>query len=1070
MPILDAGDALDVERGVERVFAAGSAGERLRAIRRLFVEVADFEPASGEVSLAGRRANAELPNAAHRAASLEGFHVIYVDLNEADTSTNRVRKEEASDAARLIADQLGDDLLLVFTNAGASQLHLIYPDFTSATPTLRRMIVERDLSRRTAVQQVANIYHRWRALGSLRAALDEAFDVEAVTREFFAEYKRVFDNALSMVRGFDSDEDARLYVQTLFNRLMFVYFLSRKGWLSFRGDNDYLNALWRDYANALDSDEYADGGEPNFNYDRLRPLFFGGLNNPDSANLTENDASRRLIGSVPFLNGGLFEPSGLDARTGVSMPDEAIRPLMTDLFDRFNFTVMESTPFDIEIAVDPEMLGKVFEELVTGRHSSGSYYTPRPVVSFMCREALKGYLEGADTGLDPDAIAKFVDERDTSGVSLASARAVGAALDDVTVVDPACGSGAYLLGMMQELVELQTTLYNVVADSRSLYELKLHVIRRSLYGADIDKFAVNIAMLRLWLSLSIEYEGATPEPLPNLDFKIVTGDSLLGPDPSPSGYGDLFRHRVGSVAGSLSELKREYMISSDGARKDALRNEIQETQSQLRDAIADSPAPAGAVDWRVEFAEVFERGGFDVAVANPPYAVVSATQLRTMYPNGVDGIPNLNRHLRDMYKEGLYGRANLYGLFIQRSLQLLNEGGRLLFINPRTLLTDSYFRNLRKLIKRKSELRGVVLIEDRHNTFAKVLQKCIILHLAAKSSPSDWYGVKTLSVQIPSELNGAQDYFGIDSETVLMDEKHDHSFYIGVSDFEYDVLEIMECNAIRLADLGIKAETGKIQFDKYRKYARSAKSKGASRLIWSENVQRYAVRDSHKRVGKEWLSSDIAKQIQPNIIGNGIVTQRVSANEQPRRIIATLTTPGAMTNDAIYSENRTNFISLDGREDIGAFLLGTLNSSAMEYLFRRLNSNTQVSAGEINKLPFPAMPSDETLAEIAGMVRRIMELGGVDCPPDSAREVVKIERKLDDLIGSLYGLSRDDVYHIQNGLPSHETVYGLPRNRGPIKPMREIEDEAMIRLIEEGKTGEYVSHETMMEILRGSDG
>ena len=194
---------------------------------------------------------------------------------------------------------------------------------------------------------------------------------------------------------------------------------------------------------------------------------------------------------------------------------------------------MESTPFDIEVAVDPEMLGKVFEELVTGRHDSGAYYTPRPVVSFMCREALKGYLEGQDTGLESETIARFVDHHDTEGIGVAQARRVAEALAEVTVVDPACGSRAYLLGMMQELIELQVRLFNVTRDAKSLYDLKLEIIQRNLYGVDIDDFAVNIAMLRLWLSLAIDFEGDDPpEPLPNLDFMVVCGDSLLGPDPS----------------------------------------------------------------------------------------------------------------------------------------------------------------------------------------------------------------------------------------------------------------------------------------------------------------------------------------------------------------------------------------------------------------------------------------------------------------------------------------------------------------------------------------------------------
>ena len=160
----------------------------------------------------------------------------------------------------------------------------------------------------------------------------------------------------------------RSFVQTLFNWLMFVYFLSRKGWLTFQNDKDYLNALWQDY---LAQPTHGDS-----THTRLQTPFFSGLNNPDSRDLTQGLAT--LIGDVLFLNGGLFDMGELDDLDGVTVPDSAIERVLSGLFDRFNFTVMESTPFDIEVAVDPEMLGKVFEELVTGRHDSGAYYTPRP--------------------------------------------------------------------------------------------------------------------------------------------------------------------------------------------------------------------------------------------------------------------------------------------------------------------------------------------------------------------------------------------------------------------------------------------------------------------------------------------------------------------------------------------------------------------------------------------------------------------------------------------------------------------------------------------------------------------
>ena len=588
MPVANRDDALDVDDRVSRIFAADSTERRVVEIRALFVELLDFEePSSDEVALDGAPKGAKLPRSAYRIAALDGVHVLYVPLDAPDA--NRVRKADAAAAAKLIANQLGDDLLLVFTNARASQLHFILPSFDGARPTLRRMIVERDLPSRTAVSQVANIYHNYLDTNSIRAALEKAFDVEPVTKAFFSEYKRIFDLVEGAVSGFgggvEEREKRRMFVQTLFDRLMFVYFLSRKGWLSFDGDKDYLNALWRDCKTNPTSD-------PNFYRDRLRLLFFAGLNNYRSEDLSSERETRRLIGSAPFLNGGLFAMNYLDSRSVITVPDSAIEAILGSLFDKFNFTVMESTPFDIEVAVDPEMLGKVFEELVTGRRASGAYYTPRPVVSFMCREALKGYLEcRADIGLSAESIARFVDERDVFDISPSDARAVSEALDEVTVVDPACGSGAYLLGMMQELVELHTALYDVGVDARGLYDLKLSIIERNLYGVDVDEFAVNIAMLRMWLSLAIEGEGDTPEPLPNLDFKIVRGDSLLGPDPSAENYGDLFRHRVASVAAKFDDLKAKHMRATTGKDKDAIEQDIEQVRTDLRATLADSPAP-----------------------------------------------------------------------------------------------------------------------------------------------------------------------------------------------------------------------------------------------------------------------------------------------------------------------------------------------------------------------------------------------------------------------------------------------------------------------------------------------
>ena len=522
MPIANVRDAVEVEKRLDDILDEDDAERRVGHIRTLFVETLDWQYAYGLISLHNAR-NDNLPSDANLIASRDGASAVYIPLTDAET--DRVTTAAVNAAARSLNDTLAGDLLLLFTNQTGDQFHIIRPDLSQARPRLERMVARRGEHHRTVVQQLANMWDDYGRNGqSVHQAIVSAFSVEPVTELFFNEYRRIFGNAKNEINGFTDERELHLFTQTLFNRLMFVYFISRKGWLKLNGDTDYVNALWHAYL--------SDGSQSNFYITRLQPFFFSGLNNPQAHDLSKNDpVLYALIGDVEFLNGGLFEKGRLDRRENVIVPDEVIEPILTDLFDRFNFTVTESTPYDTEVAVDPEMLGKVFEELVNERHESGAYYTPRPVVSFMCREALKGFLAGADTGLSDVDISEFVDAQNTDGISVADARKVAAALERVTVVDPACGSGAYLLGMMQELVDLQTTLFNAGADSKSIYDLKLEIIQRNLYGADIDDFAVNIAMLRLWLSLVIEYEGDKPEALPNLDFKIACGDSLLAPDP-----------------------------------------------------------------------------------------------------------------------------------------------------------------------------------------------------------------------------------------------------------------------------------------------------------------------------------------------------------------------------------------------------------------------------------------------------------------------------------------------------------------------------------------------------------
>ena len=947
MPIANVRDAFEVGDRLDDILTEGNEERRIGHIRSLFVESLDWQYADGLIPLQAARGG-RIPSDAHLVASRDGTSVVYVALTNVDT--DRITATAVNAAARSLGDTLSDDLLLLFANRSGDQFHIIHPDLSHSRPRLQRMVARRGEHHRTVVQQLANMWDDYGRNGkTVREAIVAAFSVEPVTKRFFAEYRRVFQEAKNAITGFEDERELHLFTQTLFNRLMFVYFVSRKGWLQFDGDTDYLNALWRDYESRRTS-------ESNFHVDRLRLLFFAGLNNPKSEDLTEYPDALRLIGSVPFLNGGLFEETGMDALSDIYVTDAVILSILRDLFDPFNFTVMESTPYDTEVAVDPEMLGKVFEELVNERNESGAYYTPRPVVSFMCREALKGFLSSAATGLSDDAIVQFVDAQNTQDISVADARKVAAALERVTIVDPACGSGAYLLGMMQELVDLQTTLFNAGADAKSIYDLKLEIIRRNLYGADIDNFAVNIAMLRLWLSLVIEYEGDKPEPLPNLDFKIACGDSLLAPDPSPQNYGDLFGDFIRQF--DLGALKAEHMRTTEQAQKDSLKAQIEHARHQIREMLRDAASDDSVIDWRVEFGEVISEGGFDIAIANPPYGITT---------NG--------------RRSNLIGNTDSYTNFMALATEIA-PNGVMSYITPTSWETGARFKKLRRFLFSKMAIQTVVNLP--YDVFESPYVDTAITTGNIGQLPSDTFRLATLEKRTELDLTGIADYIApVDWSVVAGDT----DLRIPLIGWAATLFNRIMARAKRLGDMtSSKRGIAQYKFDILKKQTRGALP------FYDGQVQRYEVSgiSAHDFV---------------------VVSEREASFHQGLRILSRRLV--TRSNRLSFARTNETFVvkeailpilpKFDDPQKLAA-LLAILNSSLMSFLYiTRSTAATkddfrQVTLSGLRELPI-IFPDPNTTKELVELV--------------SAREhhkgnIEQLERNIDALIYRVYGVTDDE--------------------------------------------------------------
>lgn len=716
--------------------------EGLNAAKRLFWTELNYDRAAESLSTrewpeATRARLATAPTLlAQHSSTLGNFDIVYIPLASEQTGHSFPLSLAAERA--VIAQLLPDHpyALFVFSDAAEKHWHLVNVKYrrdkangeSVARRVLRRIAIGPHERLRTAAERIAMLDLTTLSPNlfglspiAIQQRHDDAFDVEAVTKAFFTTYREHFEAVEARITGLNDAESVRIFTQRLFNRLLFIVFLERKGWLMppptekpTRADG-YLAALWNAHVQARALDANA-----NFYKERLRTLFFNGLNNPGSRNLmtvNRGGVLRDIIGDVPYLNGGLFEREDLDERDDIAVPDAVFGPLFDDLLYHYNFTVTESTPLDVEVAVDPEMLGKIFEELVTGRHESGSYYTPKPVVAFMCREALKGYLHDVCPRESITAIAAFVDERDAGDIR--QPEAILAALRAVKVCDLACGSGAYLLGMLHELMELRQALFvSRHLDARSAYERKLEIIQNNLYGVDIDPFAVNIARLRLWLSLIVDYDGDDPPPLPNLEFKIEVGDSLTAPAPAPL-QPDLFRQQ--DVADFFA-LKGQFM-TAHGPEKKALKAQIDTLKASIAEW-ASEESGADAFDWAVDFAEVFTpqadaatlRGGmtgvlnatpgqaqltittapgFDIIVANPPYVRQELL--------GSDLKVVLKKRYPDVYTS----TADLYVYFYARALQLLRVGGNLAFISSNKWFRSTYGAKLRQHITATCRLQSI---------------------------------------------------------------------------------------------------------------------------------------------------------------------------------------------------------------------------------------------------------------------------------------------------------------------------------------------------------------------------
>ena len=924
-------------------------------------------------------------------------------------------------------------------------------------------------------------------------------------KEKYLELKEFFDkNEDFQTEAKNCDFDSVEFAKKLMGQIVFLYFLQKKGWLgvqlipneiSIEEYNELLNTndsvsqnLIRQYF-VLNDDKYvvektklritevqediinltnvfintkynmswgtgrkdfirsifnqAKIEHKNFFDDYLEYFFYKGLNEK-----RENQYFPLFNCKIPFLNGGLFEPlnnyrwSSAHFEIPNTIFSNDNKDGILDFLDLYNFTIDEEEPLEKDIAVDPEMLGKIFENLldVNERASKGAFYTPREIVHYMCQESLANYLVNK-VNVDYDEIIKFIKYGDVisqydweQSINESNEFEIGKtiydnlleideALFNVKVADPAVGSGAFPLGMLNEIVKLRLNiqtyilikkelgliniedLYNTNHLESDVYKIKLQTIENCIYAVDIEPSAVDIAKLRLWLSLIVDFPNdKEPRPLPNLDCKIIQGNSLLNefegvPLFSPKMLENNLKNyrrnesklkvvhdiqiqqtlfqsssKIDEFIEIMLNLQKEFFITSNGKLKKELKEKINNIQLGLveeslkddldkfnRFKMVSKKRQKPWFIWELEFYDVFKsHGGFDIIIGNPPYVSAVSTSQEDIKQRD---------YIRKKYSQ-LSGAFDLYVAFLLLAVELGNENSIYSYIIPNKLLVSDYAKKSVEFLKKNGLYKVFSLSHISVFDTASVYPIIIV----GNRNKNEYKEFKVDSIE---NLNN-----GIFSEKEEISSKH------------------------TFKSVGIKMSSGATGFQAKSlvKYISDTPTENSIPFTVSGCVNKYDINNTNVRyMGNTYSNAYIVK-------GHDVADSKWDFWKSPKIIVAGMT----KVIEATYEINPCALgVGIYGIYDFAGynplFLVGLLNSKYMSYYLNIKFEEKHLAGGylainksTIEELPF-TKPSKEVENKVANYVQLIINK---EC------DIFEIQNEIDKIVYDLFKIDEDMINKI----------------------------------------------------------
>jgi adenine-specific DNA-methyltransferase len=1016
---------------------------------------------------------------------------------------NKIDKDR-NHGVLVIYEQGKEDYRFTFT-AKSTEFDELEGDFKDKETDAKRFTYI--LGKNESCKTAANRF--WELSGNKDKAtikdVEQAFSVERLNKEFFEKYKGFYEDFVQHITGkrfekekgkwvektkgkaiaehktvFKSDDKlARNFVKLLLGRLVFIQFLQKKGWMGVPadskkwkdGDKDFINNLFNSSKN-----------KDKFHSDVLHDLFYKAFNTPNRP----NDVFSLTGTRVPYLNGGLFENEYSKTEL-INFPSSYFQDLF-DFFGQYNFTIDENDPMDHEVGIDPEMLGHIFENLLEDNKDKGAFYTPKPIVQYMCQESLIQYLktylieqklwtnDEKKANKLFEGIQNFVRKKTASAV-IDFDEQIATALREVKICDPAIGSGAFPMGLLNEIFYCMNVLYNASPDvvgeiwkmnSWQADIVKKNIIQHSIYGVDLEKGAVDIARLRFWLSLIVDEKE--PYPLPNLDFKIMQGNSLLesfeGIDLSniagkPTEVNevalDLFGNPINAQStifdtkyideSNITELIEEYFNAQKPDQKQSLKKEIdniihshinfnlevEENKIHVKIANLEFKVGANKVNktdtkgvaekkekvylklaselkkekealknlqqkrrelhdlqntserpyflWHLFFKDIFDRGGFDIVIGNPPYGAKFNDEDKNLY--------------RKIYPETQF-KIDSYSLFILKTFQLLRSQGVCYYIIPNTLLDNYFEEKVREKLLLNFKVNEIVDLHD--GVFAEAVVHSMVFSFIREVQQEYQIKLKTNRALYGETKTMPKSY-------VLSQDKY--VFFIRGYE-NIDILQKLNDGSIFLENI-VDVKDGIDTGNNELYVSETQVDKNWKKLIGGKDIDRYNI-VSHKYIlHGDHLANPRRKEV--------FEQDKIVVRETGDKIIATYDNSHHYALSTLYSLNLK-----DQNFDL-KYILALLNSKVFHFLMNLIafektkGAFTKTRIFHYYKLPVKNIKKDKQRPFIE-IVDKILE-----AKKNSDDSTKHLEDKLDLLIFKLYGITYEEAKIIDPTLAISEKQY-----------------------------------------------